>query len=102
MAFLAAATADELGRLVHDFNRMAADLARQRRELERTQRLEAWAQMARQVARVDEARFETGLTGEVGDPGQGAFGGVERHEFAASADQRFPDGMGPVERHQIG
>jgi nitrogen fixation/metabolism regulation signal transduction histidine kinase len=29
---------------------MAADLQRQRRELERTQRLEAWADMARQVA----------------------------------------------------
>jgi nitrogen fixation/metabolism regulation signal transduction histidine kinase len=29
---------------------MAADLKRQRRELERTQRLEAWADMARQVA----------------------------------------------------
>ena len=33
-----------------DFNRMAADLKRQRTELERTQRLEAWADMARQVA----------------------------------------------------
>ena len=29
---------------------MAADLQRQRAELERTQRLEAWADMARQVA----------------------------------------------------
>ena len=29
---------------------MAADLKRQRSELERTQRLEAWADMARQVA----------------------------------------------------
>ena len=29
---------------------MAADLKRQRAELERTQRLEAWADMARQVA----------------------------------------------------
>ena len=38
------------GRLVEDFNRMAADLKRQRGELERTQRLEAWADMARQVA----------------------------------------------------
>src|SRR5213078_1453492 len=33
-----------------DFNRMADDLKRQRTELERTQRLEAWADMARQVA----------------------------------------------------
>ena len=41
---------DELGRLVGDFNRMAEDLKRQRSELERTQRLEAWADMARQVA----------------------------------------------------
>jgi len=35
---------------VQDFNQMAADLKRQRAELERTQRLEAWADMARQVA----------------------------------------------------
>jgi signal transduction histidine kinase len=46
----AATSADELGRLVGDFNRMADDLKRQRKELERTQRLEAWADMARQVA----------------------------------------------------
>ncbi|HKT78794.1 MAG TPA: HAMP domain-containing sensor histidine kinase, partial [Vicinamibacterales bacterium] len=49
-ARIAAASSDELGRLVKDFNRMAADLQRQRHELERTQRLEAWADMARQVA----------------------------------------------------
>ncbi len=49
-ARIAAASADELGRLVHDFNGMADDLKRQRSELERTQRLEAWAEMARQVA----------------------------------------------------
>jgi len=49
-ARIAAASADELGRLVQDFNRMAGDLKRQRTELERTQRLEAWAEMARQVA----------------------------------------------------
>ena len=49
-ARVAATSSDELGRLVEDFNRMAADLKRQRRELERTQRLEAWADMARQVA----------------------------------------------------
>ena len=49
-ARLVATSSDELGRLVADFNRMAADLQRQRTELERTQRLEAWADMARQVA----------------------------------------------------
>ncbi len=49
-ARMAAATSDELGRLIRDFNTMAADLKRQRAELERTQRLEAWADMARQVA----------------------------------------------------
>jgi signal transduction histidine kinase len=43
-------SSDELRRLVEDFNRMAADLQRQRVELERTHRLEAWAEMARQVA----------------------------------------------------
>jgi nitrogen fixation/metabolism regulation signal transduction histidine kinase len=35
---------------VEDFNSMARDLQRQRTELERTNRLEAWAEMARQVA----------------------------------------------------
>jgi nitrogen fixation/metabolism regulation signal transduction histidine kinase len=49
-ARIAATSSDELRRLVEDFNRMADDLKRQRRELERTQRLEAWADMARQVA----------------------------------------------------
>jgi signal transduction histidine kinase len=49
-ARVAATSSDELRRLVEDFNRMAADLKRQRTELERTQRLEAWAEMARQVA----------------------------------------------------
>jgi signal transduction histidine kinase len=44
------ATADELRRLVEAFNQMAADLKRQRGELERTNRLAAWADMARQVA----------------------------------------------------
>jgi signal transduction histidine kinase len=43
-------SSDELHRLVADFNHMAADLERQRKELERTHRLEAWAEMARQVA----------------------------------------------------
>jgi signal transduction histidine kinase len=47
---LAATSSDELGRLVDDFNHMARDLERQRSELERTNRLEAWAEMARQVA----------------------------------------------------
>ena len=49
-ARIAATSSDELRRLVEDFNQMAADLKRQRTELERTQRLEAWADMARQVA----------------------------------------------------
>ena len=49
-ARIAATSSDELRRLVEDFNQMAADLKRQRSELERTQRLEAWADMARQVA----------------------------------------------------
>ncbi|MBI3491065.1 MAG: HAMP domain-containing protein [Acidobacteria bacterium] len=49
-ARIAATSSDELRRLVDDFNQMAADLKRQRSELERTQRLEAWAEMARQVA----------------------------------------------------
>ena len=49
-ARIAATSSDELRRLVQDFNQMAADLKRQRTELERTQRLEAWADMARQVA----------------------------------------------------
>jgi signal transduction histidine kinase len=43
-------SADELGRLVEAFNGMAEDLQRQRAQLERTNRLEAWAEMARQVA----------------------------------------------------
>jgi two-component system nitrogen regulation sensor histidine kinase NtrY len=49
-ARIAARTSDELRRLVDAFNSMAAELRRQRRELERTHRLEAWAEMARQVA----------------------------------------------------
>jgi nitrogen fixation/metabolism regulation signal transduction histidine kinase len=49
-ARIATAHTDELGRLVDAFNRMAADLQRQRAELERTNRLAAWADMARQVA----------------------------------------------------
>jgi signal transduction histidine kinase len=47
---LAATSSDELRRLVEDFNKMASELQRQRAELERTNRLEAWAEMARQVA----------------------------------------------------
>ena len=47
---VAATSSDELRRLVDDFNQMAAELQRQRGELERTHRLEAWAEMARQVA----------------------------------------------------
>ena len=49
-ARIAATSSDEFRRLVNDFNKMAADLQRQRRELERTHRIEAWAEMARQVA----------------------------------------------------
>ena len=49
-ARIAATSSDELRRLVDDFNQMAADLKRQRTELEHTQRLQAWADMARQVA----------------------------------------------------
>ena len=49
-ARVAETSSDELRRLVADFNQMAADLQRQRHELERTHRLEAWAEMARQVA----------------------------------------------------
>jgi nitrogen fixation/metabolism regulation signal transduction histidine kinase len=47
---LVADTSDELGRLVEDFNAMAATLAAQRGELARTNQLKAWAEMARQVA----------------------------------------------------
>ncbi|OLC48580.1 MAG: hypothetical protein AUH43_09205 [Acidobacteria bacterium 13_1_40CM_65_14] len=49
-ARIATTSTDELRRLVEDFNRMAEDLKRQRAELEHTQRIEAWADMARQVA----------------------------------------------------
>jgi signal transduction histidine kinase len=45
-----ATSSDELQRLVDAFNQMADDLLRQRGELERTNRLAAWADMARQVA----------------------------------------------------
>jgi signal transduction histidine kinase len=47
---VASTSSDELARLVADFNQMAAELQRQRRQLERTHRIEAWAEMARQVA----------------------------------------------------
>ncbi|HUF25271.1 MAG TPA: HAMP domain-containing sensor histidine kinase [Vicinamibacterales bacterium] len=49
-ARIAIRTADELQRLVDDFNRMAEELKAQRDELKRSQRLAAWAEMARQVA----------------------------------------------------
>jgi signal transduction histidine kinase len=49
-ARIATTHTDELGRLVEAFNRMAEDLQRQRAELERSNRLAAWADMARQVA----------------------------------------------------
>lgn len=49
-ARITASSSDELQRLVQDFNRMAGELQHQQKELERTHRLEAWAEMARQVA----------------------------------------------------
>ena len=49
-AQIAVRSSDELRRLVDAFNRMAAELKAQRSQLERTHRLEAWAEMARQVA----------------------------------------------------
>jgi signal transduction histidine kinase len=49
-ARILATSSDEFRRLVEAFNRMAADLLRQRAELTRTNRLAAWADMARQVA----------------------------------------------------
>ena len=49
-AQIAVKSADELRRLVDAFNSMAAELKAQRGQLERTHRLEAWAEMARQVA----------------------------------------------------
>ena len=47
---IAVKSADELQQLVIAFNRMAVDLKKQQQKLERTHRLEAWAEMARQVA----------------------------------------------------
>jgi signal transduction histidine kinase len=49
-ARVALTSSDELRRLVDAFNRMATELQRQQVQLERTHRLEAWADMARQVA----------------------------------------------------
>ena len=49
-ARIAVRSSDELRRLVDEFNGMAAELKAQRDQLERTHRLEAWAEMARQVA----------------------------------------------------
>jgi signal transduction histidine kinase len=49
-ARVATTASDELRRLVEAFNMMSSELRRQREELERTHRLEAWAEMARQVA----------------------------------------------------
>jgi nitrogen fixation/metabolism regulation signal transduction histidine kinase len=47
---LVAETSDELSRLIDDFNSMAATLSAQRAELARANQLQAWAEMARQVA----------------------------------------------------
>jgi signal transduction histidine kinase len=49
-ARVVATSSDELRRLVEAFNGMAEDLRQQRAELERSNRLAAWADMARQVA----------------------------------------------------
>jgi signal transduction histidine kinase len=49
-ARIAVRSVDELRRLVDAFNSMAGELKAQRIALERTHRLEAWAEMARQVA----------------------------------------------------
>ena len=49
-ARVAAVSRDELKDLVDSFNQMACDLERQRSDLERSNRLAAWAEMARQVA----------------------------------------------------
>lgn len=49
-ARVAVRSRDELRELVDSFNTMAGDLRRQRQELERSNRLAAWAEMARQVA----------------------------------------------------
>ena len=43
-------TGDEVGELAQSFNTMAHDLARQQHEIERRERLAAWADMAAQVA----------------------------------------------------
>jgi signal transduction histidine kinase len=49
-ARVAPTSRDELRRLVEGFNQMASELDQQRRDLERSNRLAAWAEMARQVA----------------------------------------------------
>lgn len=49
-AQIEARSADELQQLVTSFNQMAIDLKNQQVQLEKTHRLEAWADMARQVA----------------------------------------------------
>jgi two-component system, NtrC family, nitrogen regulation sensor histidine kinase NtrY len=49
-ARVAATSGDELRHLVEGFNQMACELETQRRDLERSNRLAAWAEMARQVA----------------------------------------------------
>jgi signal transduction histidine kinase len=49
-ARVATRSADEIEGLMTAFNRMAGDLALQRQRLEKTHRIEAWAEMARQVA----------------------------------------------------
>jgi nitrogen fixation/metabolism regulation signal transduction histidine kinase len=43
-------SSDEFRNLAEEFNAMAVELGRQRQQLERTNRLEAWSEVARQVA----------------------------------------------------
>ncbi len=47
---LGARSRDEIGALFSSFSRMTRDLKRQRDDLEKSKKLEAWAEMARQVA----------------------------------------------------
>jgi signal transduction histidine kinase len=47
---LEARSRDEIGALFSSFNQMTEDLKRQREDLEKSKKLEAWAEMARQVA----------------------------------------------------
>jgi signal transduction histidine kinase len=50
LARVSTSSRDEFQGLVESFNQMAGDLERQRRDIERSNRIAAWAEMARQVA----------------------------------------------------